>query len=40
MTFFDVIMEIADLFWSWRVYLCVIPAILFACLLHDKWPEA
>ncbi len=40
MTVFDIIMEVADLFWSWRVYLCVIPAILLACLLHDKWPEA
>ena len=40
MTFFEIITEVADLCWSWRVYLCVIPAICLACLLHDKWPEA
>ena len=40
MTFFDFIIEVADVFWSWRVYLCVIPAILLACFLHNKWPDA
>ena len=40
MTFFDIIVDIVDLFWSWRVYLCVVPAVLLAYLLHDKWPEA
>ncbi len=37
---FAIIVEVADLFWSWRLYLSVIPAILLVCLLHDKWPEA
>jgi hypothetical protein len=40
MMIFEFIIEVADVFWSWRVYLCVVPAILLACLLHDKWPEA
>ena len=40
MTIFDFIFELADVFCSWRVYLCVIPAVLLAWLLHDHWPEA
>jgi hypothetical protein len=40
MTIFDIIFELADVFYSWRVYLCVIPTVLLAWLLHDHWPEA
>jgi len=40
MTIFEIIFELADVFYSWRIYLCVIPTVLLAWLLHDHWPEA
>ena len=33
MTIFEIIFELADVFCSWRVFLCVLPAVLLASLL-------
>jgi hypothetical protein len=39
-TLFDLIFDIADLFASWRFYVCVVPAVLVAFLVHNSWPDA
>jgi hypothetical protein len=40
MMIIEIIMEIADLFVSWRFYVCVVPAVLLAVLVHNSWPGA
>jgi hypothetical protein len=40
MTFFEIVCEMADVFLFWRVYLCVVPAVVLASFLHYQWPEA
>ena len=40
MAIFEFIFEIADIFWSWRIYVWLIPALLVAYFLHDNFPEA
>jgi hypothetical protein len=40
MTLFDIVGELLDLFRSWRLYLCVVPVLLGAYFLHDRYPGA
>ena len=40
MTGLDLVGELVEFFSYWRVYVCVIPAVLIGCTLHDKWPDA
>ena len=40
MSFLEVIFEIADLFVSWRFYVCAIPVILVAVVVQNAWPNS
>lgn len=40
MAVLEIIWEIADLFCSWRLYLCLGPALLGAFFLHASFPDA
>ena len=43
MILFDIVGELADAFCSWRLYVCLAPALLVAYYLHEsfsgaRWP--
>ncbi len=40
MILLEILGELADAFCSWRLYLCVAPALLAAYFLHESFPTA
>jgi hypothetical protein len=40
MILFDILGELADAFCSWRLYVCLIPALIAAYFLHESLPDA
>ncbi len=40
MTFFEFIVLLTDLFFGWRLWVCVVPALFAAVFLHNMFPDA
>jgi hypothetical protein len=36
----ELLFELACVLANWRLLVCLVPAILIACLIHGAWPEA